>query len=130
MKSIYRNERTNETMAQTMESLMAVNEKSEGIIGKFFYYSTSNLLIYKEKFQEIGMAFGLPKYRPARESKAGVYRTATTALKDRVTVKDGSGTNTYRIYCRDNKKRGCNAYLSRTCQRNFGCQNEFVSEVS
>ncbi len=28
-------------MAQTMESLMAVKERSEGIIGKFFYYSTA-----------------------------------------------------------------------------------------
>ena len=88
-----------------MESLMAVNEKSDGIIGKFFYYSTSNILIPKDKFIDIGQAFGLPKYKPAKESKSSAYRCATTAIKDRVTVKDGNGrTQVYRIYCRDNKK--------------------------
>ena len=89
---------------KNMESLMAVPPNAEGIIGKFFYYSTSNILIPKEKFIEIGQAFGLPKYKPAKESKASAYRCATTAIKDRVTVKGVSGTEVYRIYCRDNKK--------------------------
>ena len=88
----------------TMENLMAVNDNTEGIIGKFFYYSTSRILIDKEKFKEIGLAFGLPKYKPAKESKAGAYRNATTAVKDRVIVKDATGQHIYRIYFRDNKK--------------------------
>ena len=57
-----------------MESLMAVHQNAEGIIGKFFYYSTSNILIPKTKFIEIGQAFGLPKYKPAKESKAVIKR--------------------------------------------------------
>lgn len=89
---------------KTMENLMAVNEKSEGIIGKFFYYSVSNILIPKDKFIEIGRSFDLPKFKPVKESKSGAYRNATTSVKDRIVVKDGSGTCTYRIYCRDNKK--------------------------
>ncbi len=90
---------------KNMESLMAVHQNSEGIIGKFFYYSTSSILIPKTKFIEIGQAFGFPKFKPAKESKASAYRCATTALKDRVTVKGGNGTShVYRIYCRDNKK--------------------------
>lgn len=87
-----------------MESLMAVQENTDGIIGKIFYYSTSNILIDKCKFIEIGMSFGLPKYKPAKESKSGAYRNATTAIKDRITIKDGAGMRVYRIYCRDNKK--------------------------
>ena len=87
-----------------MDSLMAVHENSEGIIGKIFYYSTSNILIPKTKFIDIGQAFGLPKYKPAKESKASAYRCATTAIKDRVVVKNTNGTQVYRIYCRDNKK--------------------------
>ena len=84
---------------------MAVHQDSEGIIGKFFYYSTSGILIPKVKFIEIGQAFGLPKFKPAKESKAGAYRNATTALRERVTVKDADGrAHVYRIYCRDNKK--------------------------
>ena len=83
---------------------MAVHQDSEGIIGKFFYYSTSSILIPKVKFIEIGQAFGLPKFKPAKESKAGAYRNATTALRERVTVKDADGrAHVNRIYCRDNK---------------------------
>lgn len=88
-----------------MESLMAVHQNSEGIIGKFFYYSTSSILIPKTKFIEIGQAFGFPKFKPAKESKSGSYRSATTALKERVSVKGDDGKiHEYRIYCRDNKK--------------------------
>lgn len=90
---------------KSMDSLMAVHQDSEGIIGKFFYYSTSSILIPKVKFIEIGQAFGLPKFKPAKESKAGAYRNATTALRERVIVKDADGrAHVYRIYCRDNKK--------------------------
>lgn len=87
-----------------MENLIAVQENTNGIIGKFFYYSISNILIERTKFIEIGQSFGLPKFKPAKESKSGVYRVATTAIKDRIQVKDGSGIQVYRIYCRDNKK--------------------------
>lgn len=88
----------------TMENFIAVQEKADGIIGKFLYYSTSNILVKRDKFIEIGLSFGLPKYKPVKESKSGAYRNATTAIKDRIQVKDGSGTQVYRIYCRDNKK--------------------------
>lgn len=87
-----------------MENFIAVLEHTDGIIGKFLYYSTSNILIERTKFIEIGQSFGLPKCKPAKESKSGAYRNATTAIKDRITVKDGAGTRVYRIYCRDNKK--------------------------
>lgn len=87
-----------------MEHFIAVQQNTDGIIGKFLYYSTSNILIKRTKFIEIGQSFGLPKFKPAKESKAGAYRNATTAIKDRIQVKDGSGTQVYRIYCRDNKK--------------------------
>ena len=98
---------------KNMESLMAVHQNSEGIIGKFFYYSTSSILISKTKFIEIGQAYGLPKFKPAKESRASAYRCATTALKDRVTVKGSDGTShIYRIYCRDNKKEDAK-YITR-----------------
>lgn len=87
-----------------MESFIAVQEHTDGIIGKLLYYSTSNILVERTKFIEIGQSFGLPKCKPAKESKSGAYRNATTAIKDRIQVKDGSGTRVYRIYCRDNKK--------------------------
>ncbi len=89
---------------QSMDNLMIVPENTSEIIGKFFYYSLANILIPKEQFIRVGMDFGLPKFKPAKESKAGAYRNATTALKERVVVKGSTGTQVYRIYCRDNKK--------------------------
>ena len=86
----------------TMDNYMAVNKNAEGIIGKFFYYSTSNILIPKDKFAEIGQSMGLAKFKPAKESKAGAYRNATTAIKDNVLGRDG--TTQYVIYCRNNKR--------------------------
>ena len=94
-----------------MENFIAVKENTEGIIGKFLYYSTSNILIEKNKFKEIGMSFGLPKFKPARESKAGAYRNATTAVKDRVVTKDFGGVHIYRVYCRDNKREDENCIV-------------------
>ena len=89
---------------KSMENLMVVPENAGGIIGKFFYYSLANILVPKEQFIRVGMDFGLPKFKPAKESKAGAYRNATTALKERIEVKDSAGTRVYRIYCRDNKR--------------------------
>ena len=83
-----------------MQSYIGVNEGSGGIIGKLLYYSTSNILIPKNTFAELGKAFNLPKIKPSRESPASAYRYATTALKERIVNKDASGTYIYRIYCR------------------------------
>lgn len=87
-----------------MQSFMGVNEGNSGIIGKLLYYSTSNILIPKNTFVQLGEAFNLPKVKPARESKSSAYRYATTALKERIVTKDQNGTHIYRIYCRDNKQ--------------------------
>lgn len=89
-------------MTTSMDQYIAVNENNEKIIGKMFYFSTARILIPKAKFIEVGNAFGLPKFKPAKESKAGAYRNATTAIKDRVTVRGTNGTQTYCIYCRNN----------------------------
>ena len=87
-----------------MEDLMAVPGNSTGMIGKMFYYSIANLLVRRERFISIGQDFGFPKVRPAKDSLSGAYRCATSALKDRVTVRDAAGTHIYKIYCRENKQ--------------------------
>ena len=52
---------------KSMENLMVVPENAGGIIGKFFYYSLANILIPKVQFIRVGMDFGLPKFKPAKE---------------------------------------------------------------
>jgi len=75
-----------------------------GILGKILYYSVSNILIDRGEFQRIGSDFGLAKTKPARESAADAFSKATTALYERVTVKNGSTPTIFRVYCRNNKR--------------------------
>ncbi len=99
---------------------MVVPENTGGIIGKILL-----LLPGKHpdpqgtKFIRVGMDFGLPKFKPAKESKAGAYRNATTALKERIEVKGQRWHSSVSdLYCRDNKKGGLCAYLSGTGEGN------------
>lgn len=111
----------------TMDNFIAVNEKAEGIIGKIFYFSTARILIPKTKFIEIGNAFGLPKFKPAKESKAGAYRNATTAIRDRVVVKDTSGTHVYCVYCRNNRHEDDNYIYRELVKETQGSRtNEYL----
>ena len=55
-----------------MENFIAVQDKTEGIIGKFLYYSTSNILIKRDKFIEIGHQ--RPYSGERRRRDAGVPR--------------------------------------------------------
>ena len=40
----------------------------------------------------VGVALGLPNFKPAKVSKSGAYRTA---IKDKVTVSEGASKITY-----------------------------------
>ena len=93
-----------ETKIMNMNKLIAVNGEAEGILGKFVYYSLSNVLIEKEKFCEIGRMFNLSKVKPARESASDAFRNATSDIYDRVVEKNIGGTEIKKIYCRDNKR--------------------------
>ena len=89
---------------KTLENYMAVQDGSEGIIGKIVYYSIAGILVDKQVCQDVGRSLGLPKIKPSRESRASAYKYATTALKDRVSAPTANGTKIHRIYCRDNRK--------------------------
>jgi hypothetical protein len=87
-----------------LNDYMAVTQDTEGVLGKILYYSVSNILIDRDEFQQIGKDFGLSKVKPARESPSDAFSKATTALYERITVKNGSTPTVYRIYCRNNKR--------------------------
>jgi len=87
-----------------LSDYMAVTQDTEGVLGKIIYYSVSNILIDRDEFQQIGKDFGLAKVKPARESPADAFSKATTALYERITVKNGSTPTIYRVYCRNNKR--------------------------
>ena len=88
-----------------MNNLIAVDGNTEGILGKFMYYSLANILIDKVTFQQIGIDFGFSKVKPNRESASDAFRNATSNIYQRITVKDiNNKMQIYRIYCRDNKR--------------------------
>lgn len=87
-----------------MNNLMAVQNSTDGILGKFLYYSLANVLIDREKFQEIGRMHNLAKIKPCRESTSDAFRNATGDISKRVVNKFLGHTEIHRIYFRDNHR--------------------------
>ena len=76
------------------------------------------------------MSLGLPKFKPAKASKSGAYRTATTAIKDKVTVNDASGKTTYQIYCRDNTKEDMNRIFRQLVKETLGARTNDYTKLA
>ena len=88
-----------------MNNLIATQNNNEAILGKFVYYSLSNVLIDRDKFCDIGRQFGLNKIKPYRESATDAFRNATGDINKRIVTKSQNGnTKIYRIYFRDNHR--------------------------
>ena len=113
-----------------MNDIIGVDKSTEGIIGKFFYYSIAGILVPRQEFENVGMSLGLPKFKPAKASKSGAYRTATTAIKDKVTVKDVSGKTTYQIYCRDNTKEDMNRISRQLVKETLGARTNDYTKLA
>lgn len=89
--------------ALSFENLAAVDADSADVLGKLLYYSLSNILIDKEKLSELCDAVGFP-YKPTRRTAlADAFRSATGDIDDRFVVRDFSGPQIIKVYCRDNK---------------------------
>ena len=102
-----------------MENFIAVKENTEGILGKFLYYSLSNTLIDKKDFIDIGKSFNLAKIKPSRESASDAFRCSTGDLYGRIVGVDFMNCPVIsKIYCRDNNrsdsKRVCRELVKET----------------
>jgi len=87
-----------------MSNFIGVTNQTEGILGKFLYYSLSNVLIDKADFCRTGETFGLAKVKPSRESASDAFRNATTAVTDRIVAQGYGSTQIFRVYFRDNQR--------------------------
>lgn len=83
-----------------MSDLMAVNQDNGEVLGKFIYFSLSNVLIERSDLQSICDAVGLPYSGGARTSDVNAFRSATGDIYKRI-VQDGE---IYKVYCRDNER--------------------------
>jgi len=90
-----------------MENLMAVNTNNENtgnILGKFLYFSFSNILIERSELEDICSSVNFPIDIIGRTSLTDAFRNATGDIYDRIVDKSVNGIDISRIYCRDNKK--------------------------
>lgn len=75
----------------------------EHMLGKFLYFSLSNLLVEKEGLSQLCEEMDIPYTGGKRLSVADAFRSATGDIRERYPVTTGKETHIYLAYCRDNK---------------------------
>ena len=75
----------------------------EHMLGKFLYFSLSNLLVEKEALAKLCDEMDIPYTGGKRLSVADAFRSATGDIRERYPVTTMGETHIYLAYCRDNK---------------------------
>lgn len=75
----------------------------EHMLGKFLYFSMSNLLVEKESLSKLCDETGILYTGGKRLSVADAFRSATGDIRERYPVTTMGETHIYLAYCRDNK---------------------------
>ncbi|MDR1131914.1 MAG: hypothetical protein LBL15_05805, partial [Oscillospiraceae bacterium] len=86
-----------------MNQFIAVRDDGENVLGKILYYSLSSVLIEKETLAKICGELGFPYAASGRLAMADAFRSATGDVYDSKTVRGAFGTETFKVYCRDNQ---------------------------
>ena len=74
------------------------------MLGKFLYFSLSNLLVEKDALSKLCDEMKIPHAGGSRLSVGDAFRSATGDIKEQIPVTYMGETHIYRIYCRDNKR--------------------------
>ena len=86
------------------EFIGAATGDKRHMLGKFLYFSLSNLLVEKEELSALCESMGIPYTGSTRLSLGDAFRSATGDIRERVPVTVDGETNIYLAYCRDNKR--------------------------
>lgn len=86
------------------KQVMGSSQNGENVLGKFLYFSLSNLLVEKEQLSELCDSMGIPYAGGGRVSVSDAFRSATGDIKERIVAKEYGETRIYQIYCRDNER--------------------------
>lgn len=73
------------------------------MLGKFLYFSLSNLLVDKDELSQLCDSLGIPYSGSNRLSVSDAFRSATGDIRERIPVTEAGETNIYLAYCRDNR---------------------------
>ena len=80
----------------------AANGDKTSVLGKFLYFSLSNILVEKETLAQLCEDLNIPYSGSKRISVSDAFRSATGDIKDRITVKNPGAHHIYAVFCRDN----------------------------
>ena len=87
-----------------MKDFIGTSQGDKGhMLGKFLYFSLSNLLVEKESLAKLCDEMDIPYTGGKRLSVADAFRSATGDIRERYPVTTMGETHIYLAYCRDNK---------------------------
>ena len=87
-----------------MKDFIGTSQGDKGhMLGKFLYFSLSNLLVEKEALAKLCDEMDIPYTGGKRLSVADAFRSATGDIRERYPVTTMGETHIYLAYCRDNK---------------------------
>ena len=102
--TIERNDTNMDNVINMGEFIGAATGDKRHMLGKFLYFSLSNLLVEKEELSALCESMGIPYTGSTRLSLGDAFRSATGDIRERVPVTVDGETNIYLAYCRDNKR--------------------------
>ena len=82
----------------------ASNGEHAHMLGKFLYFSLSNILVEKEPLLQLCEQLGIPYAGGKRISASDAFRSATGDIKDRMVIGHKGAQQIYAVYCRDNER--------------------------
>ena len=95
-----------ENIFDMQDFVAAAEGDKEHMLGKFLYFSLSNLLVEKEDLSQLCDNMGIPYTGGKRLTVADAFRSATGDIQERYPVTAHGETHIYLAYCRDNKRTG------------------------
>lgn len=85
------------------EVIGAATGEHSNMLGKFLYFSLSNLLVDKKELEKLCENLGMECSCGKRLPVSDAFKSATGDIRDRITVRRGGEQKFYQIYCRDNE---------------------------
>ena len=81
----------------------ASSGEHHNMLGKFLYFSLSNVLVDKKDLEALCESLGMDCSCGRRLPVADAFKSATGDVRDRITVRRDGEQKFYQIYCRENK---------------------------
>ena len=85
------------------EVIGAASGEHSNMLGKFLYFSLSNILVDKKELEKLCESLDMECSCGKRLPVSDAFKSATGDIRGRITVRRGGEQKFYQIYCRDNE---------------------------